>query len=141
MKQTIISTLLLLLALGCWAQVEKNLAPCIIEAQITDAPNGKTVYLIRKKNRSDGENIANTKCIKGQFKFTVVPETETDTYTIAVENTSGNLLFYTNPGQTIKITGKGKRPQTGWQKMLVPCRRKTTCTLILREKTSRNYLN
>lgn len=110
MKQTIISTLLLLLALGCWAQVEKNLAPCIIEAQITDAPNGKTVYLIRKKNRFDGENIANTKCIKGQFKFTVVPETETDTYTIAVENTSGNLLFYTNPGQTTKITGKGKRP-------------------------------
>ena len=110
MKQTIISTLLLLLALGCWAQVEKNLAPCIIEAQITEAPNGKTVYLIRKKNRFDGENIANTKCIKGQFKFTVVPETETDTYTIAVENTSGNLLFYTNPGQTTKITGKGKRP-------------------------------
>lgn len=110
MKQTIISTLLLLLALGCWAQVEKNLAPCIIDAQITDAPNGKTVYLIRKKNRFDGENIANTKCVKGQFKFTVVPETETDTYTIAVENTSGNLLFYTNPGQTTKITGKGKRP-------------------------------
>lgn len=110
MKQTIISTLLLLLALGCWAQVEKNLAPCIIEAQITDAPNGKTVYLIRKKKRFDSENIANTKCIKGQFKFTVVPETETDTYTIAVENTSGNLLFYTNPGQTTKITGKGKRP-------------------------------
>lgn len=110
MKQTIISTLLLLLALGCWARVEKNLAPCIIEAQITDAPNGKTVYLIRKKNRFDGENIANTKCIKGQFKFTVVPKTETDTYTIAVENTSGNLLFYTNPGQTTKITGKGKRP-------------------------------
>ena len=49
MKQTIISTLLLLLALGCWAQVEKTLAPCVIEAQISDAPNGKTVYLIRKK--------------------------------------------------------------------------------------------
>lgn len=109
MKQTIISTLLLLLAIGGWAQVKKNLAPCIIEAQITDAPNGKTVYLIRK-NGYYGENIANTKCIKGKFKFTVVPETETDIYTIAVDNTSGNLMFYTNPGQTTKITGNGKRP-------------------------------
>lgn len=70
----------------------------------------KRYILSAKKNRFDGENIANTKCVKGQFKFTVVPETETDTYTIAVENTSGNLLFYTNPGQTTKITGKGKRP-------------------------------
>lgn len=89
--------------------VDAKLASITIEGNIKDVKDSTKVYLYRK-NGSLGKKVGEGTIINGNFKMMVSPETELDKYNISVANFRGTLSFYSNPGQTTKVTGVGNRP-------------------------------
>ena len=119
MKQSFITFMLLLTAIGSWAQEakasdEKSIAPVIIEGTLEGVPDGTVIMVQERKGgtksffREIEEGIDTLR--NGIFRIVYTPMNQVDEYMLTVEKSPRYLLIYVSPGSKATITGVGVHP-------------------------------
>ena len=123
MKQSFITFMLLLTAIGSWAQEakasdEKSIAPVIIEGTLEGVPDGTVITVNERFGNtmsyfSRGNEGTDT-VRNGKFRivrYPLIPQKNVDEYSISARYNGGSLYghfaFYASPGTKATITGVG----------------------------------
>ena len=114
MRKSGISLLLMLLAVvSVWAQESKNgenksLPPVIVEGKVENVPDGTIIglyiqngpYITARLEKKDT-------IVGGKFRIAFTPKYKNEEYSLGLENFVHGLVFYSTPGTTTIINGKG----------------------------------
>ena len=107
MKHFLISSMLMLCSMGCWAQNSKD-SVCVFDGTVTGVPDGSAIYLSVPIPEHPGAYRPDSiTCVKGgKFRFEKAMKQGDDCY-VAVGRFNMGLNIKLTPGMKTTITGNG----------------------------------